>query len=40
MQSPWRETMTDRMTLENTVNRTPEEATIAASKQSNDQTNN
>ena len=40
MQSPWRETMTNRMDLENTVNRGPEEATMAASKQSNDQTNN
>lgn len=42
MQSPYprRETMTNRMDLENTVNRGSEEATIAASKQSNDQTNN
>ena len=40
MQSPWRETMTDRMTLENTVNRAPVEATIASTKQFNDHTNN
>jgi len=40
MQSPWRETLTNRMDQENMVNRAPEEATLAASKQSNDQTNN
>ena len=40
MQSPWRETMTDRMTQENMVNRAAEEATAAASKQSNDHTSN
>ena len=40
VESPYRRSSTNRVDQENTINRNAEEATLSASKQENDQTNN